>query len=139
MGNTKVLKRYNCTYLRDAAIAVTRITTGLPPHPRQCLYGEMALDTVFDFGGIAGGRTKRNSFDLANFFGEVHPIRISTLSSTDMLKQQMINTFGLNAAFTDQLMHSMKKQMIQDLVGNRKEEYMSPVGLALSLIGPVVI
>ena len=131
MGNTKVLKRYNCTYLRDAAIAVTRITTGIPPHPRQCLYGERALDTVFDFGGIAGGRTKRNSFDLANFFGEVHPIRISTLSSTDMLKQQMINTFGLNAAFTDQLMHSMKKQMIQDLVGNRKEEYMSPVGLAL--------
>ena len=131
MGNTKVLKRYNCTYLRDAAIAVTRITTGLPPQPRQCMYGERALDTVFDFGGIAGGRTKRNSFDLANFFGEVHPIRISTLSSTDMLKQQMINTFGFNAAFTDQLMHSMKKQMIQDLVGNRKEEYMSPVGLAL--------
>ena len=37
----------------------------------------------------------------------------------------------LLSAFTDQLMHSMKKQMIQDLVGNRKEEYMSPVGLAL--------
>ena len=131
MGNEKVQKRYNCTYLRDAAIAVTRITTGIPPHPRQCLYGERALDSVFDFGGIAGGRTKRNSFDLANLFGEVHPIRISTLSSTDMLKQHMMNTFSFNANFTEEMMQIMKKKIVQDLVDNRKEEYMSPVGSAL--------
>ena len=131
MGNKKVLKRYNCTYLRNAAIEVTKITTGILPHPRQCLYGERALDSVFDFGGIAGGWTKRNSFNLANFFGEVQPIRVSTLSSTHMLKQQMIKTFGFNVDFTEEIMHFMKKRMIQDLVGNRKEEYMSPVGLAL--------
>ena len=131
MGNKKVLKRYNCTYLRNAAIEVTKITTGIPPHPRQCLYGERALDSVFDFGGIAGGRSRLHSFDLAKFFGEVPPIRISTLSSADMLKEQMLNTFGFNADFTDEKMAIMRKKIIQDLVGNRKEEYMSPVGLAL--------
>jgi hypothetical protein len=29
LGNKKVLKKYNCTYLRKAAINVTRITTGI--------------------------------------------------------------------------------------------------------------
>ena len=29
LGNKKVLKRYNCQYLRKAAINVTRITTGV--------------------------------------------------------------------------------------------------------------
>ena len=131
MGNKKVQKRYNCTYLRNAAIEVTKITTGILPHPRQCLYGERALDSVFDFGGIAGGRSSLHSFDLADFFGEVQPIRVSTLSSTDMLKRQMIKTFGYNVDFTEEIMRFMKKRMVQDLVGNRKEEYMSPVGLAL--------
>ena len=128
MGNTKILARYNCTYLRDAAIEVTKLTTGTPPHPRQCLYGERALDSVFDFGGIAGGR---ESFNLASFFGEDQPIRVSTLSSTDMLKQQMLNTFGFNADFTEERIRLMKQKMIQDLINNRKEEYMTPVGLAL--------
>jgi hypothetical protein len=31
LGNKKVLKKYNCTYLRKAAINVTRITTGIDP------------------------------------------------------------------------------------------------------------
>ena len=35
MGNTKVQKKFNCTYLREAAINVTKITTGLLPHPNR--------------------------------------------------------------------------------------------------------
>ncbi|XP_064402397.1 uncharacterized protein LOC135348149 [Halichondria panicea] len=56
MGNKKVLERYNCTYLRKAAISVTNSTNGSDPHPKQVVYGERALDMSFDFGGIAGGR-----------------------------------------------------------------------------------
>lgn len=48
LGNKKVLKNYNCTNLRDAAIRVTEITTGRPPHPKRPIYGERALDIVFD-------------------------------------------------------------------------------------------
>jgi isopropylmalate/homocitrate/citramalate synthase len=48
LGNKKVLKKYNCTYLRKAAINVTRITTGIDPHIKQPIYGGRALDFVFD-------------------------------------------------------------------------------------------
>jgi hypothetical protein len=44
LGNKKVLKKYNCTYLRKAAINVTRITTGIDPHIKQPIYGGRALD-----------------------------------------------------------------------------------------------
>ena len=43
MGNTKVLKKYNCKYLRKAAINVTKITTGKSPHYRELICGENAL------------------------------------------------------------------------------------------------
>ena len=56
MGNTKILERYECDYLRDAAIAVTKITTGREPAPMKPIYGGRALDVSFDFGGIAGGQ-----------------------------------------------------------------------------------
>ena len=44
MGNTKVLKKYDCTYLRDAAIEVTKICTGNEPHIKKPIYGERALE-----------------------------------------------------------------------------------------------
>ena len=65
MGNTKVLDRYECDYLRDAAIAVTKITTGREPAPLKPIYGERALDVAFDFGGIAGGQ--RWSMDAGKY------------------------------------------------------------------------
>ena len=40
LGNAKILEKYNCVQLRNAAKEVTRITTGKPPHPKQVLYGE---------------------------------------------------------------------------------------------------
>ena len=60
LGNTKVLKKYNCQYFRKAAINVTRITTGYDPPTKQPIYGERALDFVFDVG--------IDKFDLAEFF-----------------------------------------------------------------------
>ncbi|KAJ7371282.1 hypothetical protein OS493_026926 [Desmophyllum pertusum] len=131
MGNTKVQQRYKCTMLRDAACNVTKITTGMPPHPKQVIYGDRALDLAFDFGSIAGGTVGETDFDLAEFFGEEAPIRISTLSSARMIHERLLNVFGEDPQFTMKMALTMKETMLVDLTGNRKEEYMSAAGIAL--------
>jgi len=131
MGNAKVQERYNCTLLRDAASNVTKITTGMPPHPKQVIYGERALDLAFDFGSIAGGTVGETDFDLAEFFGEDAPVRISTLSSDRMIHERLVDLFDEDPQFTMEMAHTMKETMLADLTGNRKEEYMSAVGIAL--------
>lgn len=131
MGNTKVQNNYKCTQLRKAASNVTEITTGMPPHPKQVIYGERALDLAFDFGSIAGGTVGETDFDLAEFFGEEPPIRISTLSSDRMIHERLVDLFDEDPQFTMEMAHTMKEKMLQDLTGNRKEEYMSAVGIAL--------
>ena len=51
LGNTKVKDNYNLAKFREAAISVTKITTGEYPHPKKPVYGERALDIVFGSGG----------------------------------------------------------------------------------------
>ena len=131
LGNKKVLERYNCTELRRAAMNVTEITSGTKPHPKQPVYGERALDMAFDFGGIAGGKVEKKDFDLALFFGEEAPKRISTLASANMVLERLSHLFGEKEAFTLTIAEKMKEVMIEDLRSNRKEEYMSKVGLAI--------
>ena len=131
MGNEKVKSAYNCKYLRDAAVNVTKITTGLSAYPKQILYGERALDMAFDFPGIASGHSGSHDLDVAEFFGLEAPKRISTLASTHMILERLRNLFGENEQFTEEIATNMKAKMIEDLKANRKEEYMSHVGLAL--------
>lgn len=133
MGNKKVTERYNCTYLRRAATNVTNIAVAYPPHPRQVVYGERALDFTFDFGNIAGGHTSEGDFNMADFFGEKAPVRISTLSSPAMIKQRLVDLFGNDEQFTDDMAVKMQGVMLEDLLGERKEEYMSEVGIAVLL------
>jgi isopropylmalate/homocitrate/citramalate synthase len=132
LGNQKVAKKYKCTYLREAAINVTKLTTGELPHPKQTIYGERALDLAFGFGRIAGGTMDQSmGFDLAKFFGIDPPVRISTLASKEMVQQRLVDLFGEHSCFTLEIAEKMKAVMTQDLNNNRKEEYMSHVGLAL--------
>ena len=131
MGNKKVNERYNCKYLRTAAINVTKIAVAYPPHPRQVVYGERALDFTFDFGGIAGGHLDEGEFNMADFFGEKAPVRISTLSSPAMIKQRLLDLFGTDEQFTDDMAVKMQNVMLEDLLSQRKEEYMSEVGIAV--------
>lgn len=131
LGNEKVKENYNCTYLREAAIKITEITTGELPHPKQAIYGERALDLAFGFGRIAGGKVEKNDFDLAKFFGIKPPQRMSTMASVEMVKQRLVDLFGTHKSFTDDTAVKMKEIMQKDLKANRKEEYMSHVGLAL--------
>ncbi|XP_022787191.1 uncharacterized protein LOC111327305 [Stylophora pistillata] len=130
MGNKKVLKRYNCNELRDAAYNVTKITTNFPPHPKQVIYGERALDLAFDFGSIAGGTIGKTDFDLANFFGVEAPVRITPLSSESMILDRLIELLGEDPQFTMEMASKMKGQMAKDLAEGKKLEYTSATGLS---------
>lgn len=123
LGNKKVLKKFNCSYLRQAAINVTKITTGMEPHIKQPVYGGRALDFVFDLNP--------EEFDLSDFFGEHPPVRITTLASPEMIQSRMIFLFGEDPQFTIDRAYKMKECMLADLRSSRKEEYMSEAGLAL--------
>lgn len=131
MGNKYVIDNYNCTYLRAAAVNITEITTGSPPHPKQVVYGARSLDLSFDLGGIAGGHVDPDDFDMATFFGVQPPKRISTLASANMIRDRLIDLFGDSPQFTEEIALEMQKVMIEDLTENRKEEYMSSVGIAI--------
>ena len=111
MGNRKILKKFNCTYLRQAAINVTKITTGIPPHKNRPIYGTRALDFVFDLNP--------EEFDLATFFGEQAPTRITSLSSPEMIRDHLEDTFGKHEAFTLEVAYMMKELILEDLRGGR--------------------
>lgn len=131
LGNTKVQKKYKCKALRDAAAAVSLQVTRYPPYPTQPVYGARALDHVFDFGGIAGGTDDQLSFNLAEFFGVSAPERISTFSTPNMILKQLQNLFGESPSFTLEISAAMKQTIIDSLVANEKDEYMTPMGLAI--------
>ncbi len=144
LGNKKVLK-YNCKAMRQAAINITKITTGQPPHAKQSVYGERALDIVFDMhsgmGGGMGGEDATdanttdgadvNEFSLSHFYGVKAPNRITTLASEQMIVDRLVNLFGPNEQFTIEMAQKMKATMIKDLTSDQKEEYMTAVGLAI--------
>ena len=130
-GQYYIQERYNCTRLSEVASNVTKTTTGVPPHPKQVIYGDRALDMAFDLSNIAGGKVGETDFNLAQFFGEKAPVRISTLSSDCMICERLVDLFGEDPQFTVERAHAMKETMIADLTDNRKEEYMSAAGVAV--------
>lgn len=124
LGNTKILEKFRCTALRSVATAITKITTGKNPHPKQVLYGERATDLVF--GGFGIG-----DFDLAEFFGVETPNRITTLASPEMICDRLKHFYGSDSQFTEDIGLKMKETMLEDLRSGRKEEYNSEVGIAV--------
>jgi Ca2+-binding EF-hand superfamily protein len=129
MGNKKVLRQYKgCVKLREAAQNVTLITTGLPPHPKQPVYGERALDMVF---GMPNFAPDKKEFSMAEFFGEKPVMRMTTLASPQMVVDRLTNLFGEDPQFTLERGQAMLEMMLDDLRNGRKEEYMSKVGVAV--------
>ena len=111
LGNKKVLKKFNCSYLRKAAINVTRISTGQEPHIKQPVFGARAVDFVFDL--------KPEEFDLASFFGEKPPVRITTMASKGMIRQHLVDSFGEDQQFTLEMGEKMKALILEDLRSGR--------------------
>ena len=69
-----------------------------------------------------------DGFDLAEFFGQKAPFRISTMSDTKMIIGRLNDVFGDNPQFDEDMAKAMYATILQDLRTNRKEEYMSEVG-----------
>lgn len=86
---------------------------------------------AFDFGGIAGGHIKKGDFDMAKFFGVRAPRRISTLATPAMIRDRLVELFGEQEEFTDDMAVKMKAVISADLEKKDKFEYMSHYGLAL--------
>ena len=128
LGNKKVLKIYNCAALRKAAQEVCRITTGFEPYPLQVVYGERALDMVF---GMPNFAPNKKEFNMAEFFEEKPVMRMTTLASPKMVADRLKNLFGDDPQFTEERGQRMLEVMLEDLHKNRKEEYMSAVGIAM--------
>ena len=128
LGNKKVLEQYDCTKLREVPQEITRITTGFEPYDRQVVYGERALDMVF---GMPNFTPSKKEFSMAAFFGEKPIMRMTTLASPEMIATRLKNVFGDDPQFTAERGKRMLEVMLEDLHKNRKEEYMSAVGLAL--------
>ena len=134
LGNKRVLEKFNCKKLRDAAINVTKAVTGFPPPARQPIYGERAIDMVFGFifSGISDNASLyTDGFDLADFLGIEKTMRISNMASPEMILEKLKTTFGDNPQFTLKMATDMKAQMLANTRDSRKEEYNSQAGLAL--------
>ncbi|XP_071955862.1 uncharacterized protein [Antedon mediterranea] len=130
LGNTKVLKQYNCKYLRKAAIRVTKAATGgKKPNPKQPIYGERATDLVFGF--IFSDPTAQGGFNMADFFGMKQEVRITNMANADMVLMKLKDVFGEDPQFTLEMAGKMKEQMLKNVSDGRKEEYNSKVGLAM--------
>lgn len=126
LGNTKVLQRYNCKYLREAARKVTEIVTDAEPNARMPIYGDRAVDLVFELNDEADGK-----FDMCDFFGIKPEIRISNMAQPKMIKLKLIDTFGPSEEFTDEIVDAMINKMCKNATAGRKEEYNSIAGLAM--------
>ena len=73
-----------------------------------------------------------NDFDLAGFFGQKAPIRISTMSDSKMIIGRLKEVFGDNPQFDEDMAKAMCATILLDLRSDRKEEYMSEVGKSVS-------
>ncbi len=131
MGNEKIKSAYNCRYLRDAAINITKITTGRKPYPKHIVYGDHALDMTVDFLGKPSEPTCLHDLNIAKFFGLKAPKQLSTSTSTKVVLEKLRDMFGEDEQFTEEIATQMKSNITEDVSNNRKEEYMSRTGLAL--------
>lgn len=123
------LAGYNVSALRDAAIEITRITTGEAPHPTTEIYGDRANQWVFDFPGMGddflGTRWK---FNLAGFLMAKKEARVHTLSTNAQFKRRLVETVG-DFEWDDEVIMKMRHVMLADLRQNKKFQYQSRLQL----------
>ena len=136
LGNKKVLKSFNCKYLRDAAIKVTKIVTTDKPYAKQPIYGERATDMVFGFlfnqiSETDPVKMTDSEFDLVEFLGIKSEMRITTIASPEMILTKLRTVFGEDPNFTLECAQKMKATIVSNMSAGRKEEYNSQSGLAM--------
>ncbi|KAK3263231.1 hypothetical protein CYMTET_27950, partial [Cymbomonas tetramitiformis] len=114
---------YNVGALRNAAVEITKITTGEEPHPLTELYGSRANQWVFDFPGMGDDFLGRRwNFNTAAFLVAKKEARVHTLSTNDQIKKRLIETWGDHGWDLD-VISKMRNVMLNDLRGNVKVQY----------------
>mmetsp|Transcript_16059 Transcript_16059/g.43668 ORF Transcript_16059/g.43668 Transcript_16059/m.43668 type:complete len:651 (-) Transcript_16059:62-2014(-) len=129
IGNTSVREKYSLPAIRRCAIEVCKIVTGAAPEVSTEVYGERALDTVFDAssGGSGGDPTEL----LCEMFGETRRTRISTMATPVMFRTKLLEVFGGTPEdYSISLCSEMRSKMFQDLASGRKEVYSTAAGLS---------
>lgn len=129
MENKKILDKFTCQEVRNAAIQCTEIVTGNPPHAKQVVVGARAMDQVFGLPQF--DEEHAEGFNMFKFFGQEAIMRMTTLADNKMILKHLKAVFGDDPQFTLAMGTDMKALMLKDLSENRKEEYQSPVGLAM--------
>ena len=129
LGNTKVLKKFKCHELRNAAISVTEIVTGAPPPPKTVVLGARAMDQVFGLPQF--DPEVMEGFSLQKFFDSKPVMRITELADAKMIVRALNDYFGDDPQFNLEIAGKMKELILKDLNENRKEEYQSRFGLAM--------
>ncbi|XP_071955096.1 uncharacterized protein [Antedon mediterranea] len=129
LGNKTVMEQYNCPYVRQAAINVTKAVTGMKPNPKQPIYGDRATDLVYGF--IFSDPTANGGFDMAEFLGVEREVRITTMANEEMILMKLNDVFGEDPQFTLEIAGQMKQQIVQNAADGRKEEYNSELGLSM--------
>ena len=125
-------EKYRFPAIRHCAIEVCKIVTGAAPDFTQEVYGERALETVFDASsGMGGGSGGDPTELLCDMFGESTRMRISTMATPAMFQTKLIEIFGgTSEDYSMSLCSEMRSKMFEDLVSGRKEEYNTAVGLS---------
>jgi len=129
IGNTKVREKYSLPAIRRCAIEVCKIVSGAAPDPWTEVYGERALDTVFDASSVGSGGDPTEL--LCEMFGETRRTRISTMATPVMFQAKLLEVFGGTPEdYSISLCSEMRSKMFQDLVSGRKEVYNTAAGMS---------
>lgn len=127
LGNRHVARKYNLKKVYDAAVNITKISTGAVPPPRTEVYGARALDIVWPSGGTGG----TDNLDLADLVGCEHDIRISPFADAKMIAAKLTKYFGPLGWEEHEagVLDAMVRIISEDLVQGRSWEYNGPAGL----------
>lgn len=123
LGNPHVAKMFNMPALYEAAVLVTKVSTGHDPRPEAEVCGDQACDVVFgDFGGMGSD----GGFNLAQFLGRKTQWRITTFADTGMMSNHLASIYG-EYEWPEAVLEKMRVQVHNDLVSGNKWQYQCPV------------
>lgn len=122
LGNQQVNRRFNLSKMRNAAIAVTEITTGCLPNGKQEIYGARAFDV------IAEGMDLTVEIDPVDLLGVSPETRISSIATNNMLRNRLNEVFGTHD-WDIEVLNNMRSRVYADLLAGKKYEYQSSIGL----------
>ena len=126
LGNQHVQKKFNLPKLRQAAIDMTVIITGQPPHPMMELYGARSLDICFD-GSMGSGMSMNEILGVPS---RTRITTFTTFTTAKMYASALTGTFGEpDEPWDPEVCQMMTQTLEKDLSTGRKEEYQSPVGI----------